>query len=554
MHNFQNFFILNEGGAGGHMYHPFDVESVRTGNDLIEIFKRSVQLLSQAAVPLKIDGANSSVRLVTNSQGTKEFALYRGAKADVQTAITIDKLSERFPESPGMVKLGTQVLKIFNESLVDTTAELIELGLYHDPLIFFNTEFVSGSTNIIGYKNNFLAIHMLDKIAEKRSALRGSISYTSHKIPFNKTILERYVEKVNAVAEKHNFKVIHQIPAHLQGQPNFEKVLNSFLILDNERKLMRDWLETATNPLGENIKLKNGKTVLANNQGLYLDVVERGSLIGDLVEPAYIPAAKNGIIIWHATRLFGKEILDNISSELGIGSTQEGVVINSKGVAPHIFKITGDFFIRNQLSPFKKVGKPPSKIVVVYPGRFQPFHLGHASVYKNLKKQFPGADILIVTSNKTDPVDSPFTFDERKKMIIASGVNTNAVQLAANPYLAKEVLAKYDAAGTIVVFAVGAKDMTGKDARFKFGTKRDGSPSYYQPFKSIDECLPLDKHGYIIVAPTMTFKVLGMPAQGATAIREMWRQSNEMQRKQIIKDLYGKFIPEFYELFTERIQ
>lgn len=554
MHTFQQFFILNEGGAGGHMAHPFDVESVRTGRDLIEIFEKSVQFLSSNTAPLKIDGANASVRLVTNASGSKEFALYRGARVDVEKSITIDKLPERFSESPGLVKLGTQVLTIFNEALSETTKELKALGLYDDEFIFFNIEYVSGSTNVIGYKNNFLAIHLLDKIVEKRSAIRGTVSYTSQKIPYNTQILEEYVKKVDAVAERYKFKVIHQIPARLKETPKFSKPLSEVLIINNQSQSLKDWLDNAVNPINKSISLKTGKTISAINQGLYLDVVERQAQLGDLVEPSGIKAATDGIVFWHATRLLGKEILDNVVSDLGPGSTQEGIVINSKKVAPIIFKITGDFFIRNQLSPFKKIGKPPSKIVVIYPGRFQPFHLGHASVYNSLKKQFPGADVIIATSDKTDPVDSPFTFDERKKMIIASEVDVSAIQKTVNPYLAKEILAKYDPSSTVAIFAVGKKDMEGTEARFKFGLKKDGTPAYYQPFKNVNDCLTFDKNGYIVTAPTLTFKVLGKPVTGATAIRDLWRRSDQENKKQIIKDLYGKFIPDLYKLFLTKIR
>ena len=552
--NFQQFYILNEGGAGGHMAHPFDVENINTGQDLIDLFDRTVRFLSKNPAPLKIDGANASVRLVTTPSGAKEFALYRGAKKDVKEAITIDKLKERFPESPGMVKLGTQVLTIFNESLLGSIEELRRLGLYNDPLMFFNTEFVSGSTNVIGYKNNFLAIHLIEKIVEKKSLIKGSISYASQKVLYNKDILEQYVKKVNAIAEKYNFKVIHQIPAQLVNPPDFNKVLQSTLTINNEKKTLKNWLAQAINPLNKIVHLKTNKTVAANNQGLYLDVIERQAQLGDLIDSNDIKAATDGIVFWHATRLLGKEILDNVTSELGPGSTQEGIVINSKSVAPIIFKITGDFFIRNQLSPFKKVGKPPSKIAVIYPGRFQPFHLGHASVYNSLKKQFPGADVIIATSDKVEPIDSPFTFEERKKMIVASNVDANAIQKAVNPYLAREILSQYDASGTIAIFAVGAKDMTGPDARFKFGVKKDGNPTYYQPFTTVNDCLTLDRHGYIVTAPTMSFKVLGTPITGASEVRELWRISNANKRKQIIIDLYGAFIPELYNLFTIKIK
>jgi hypothetical protein len=139
-------------------------------------------------------------------------------------------------------------------------------------------------------------------------------------------------------------------------------------------------------------------------------------------------------------------------------------------------------------------------------------------------------------------------------MIVASNVNGTAVQKATNPYLAKEILAEYDPSGTIAIFAVGAKDMTGPGARFKFGLKKDGNPTYYQPFKAVNDCVTLDKHGYIVTAPTMSFKVLGKPITGASEVREMWRSSDANKRKQIIVDLYGKFVPELYNLFTIKIK
>ena len=50
------------GGAAGHMRHPFDLQSVQSGNDLIQIFedlKSYVQVAAQD-VNVKIDGVNVS--------------------------------------------------------------------------------------------------------------------------------------------------------------------------------------------------------------------------------------------------------------------------------------------------------------------------------------------------------------------------------------------------------------------------------------------------------------------------------------------------------------
>ena len=149
--------------------------------------------------------------------------------------------------------------------------------------------------------------------------------------------------------------------------------------------------------------------------------------------------------------------------------------------------------------------------------------------------------------------DSPFTFDERKQMIVASGVAADSVQKAKVPYVPKEILAQYDPANTVAIFAVGEKDMKGKTARFNFAPKKDGSPAYYQPFTAVSESETLDKHGYIFVSPTNVFKVLGTPIDSASSIRDMWVKADDKDKKQIIVDLYGKFIPEFYSLFESKL-
>ena len=38
MITYKEYFLFNEGGAGGHMQHPFDVDSVNSGQDLIDFF------------------------------------------------------------------------------------------------------------------------------------------------------------------------------------------------------------------------------------------------------------------------------------------------------------------------------------------------------------------------------------------------------------------------------------------------------------------------------------------------------------------------------------
>ena len=54
------------------------------------------------------------------------------------------------------------------------------------------------------------------------------------------------------------------------------------------------------------------------------------------------------------------------------------------------------------------------KTIVVYSGRFQPFHKGHFATYENLIKKFGKDSVYIATSNKTDNQKSPFNFKEKK--------------------------------------------------------------------------------------------------------------------------------------------
>ena len=153
------------------------------------------------------------------------------------------------------------------------------------------------------------------------------------------------------------------------------------------------------------------------------------------------------------------------------------------------------------------------KTVVIYPGRFHPFHKGHASVYNTLVNKFGKDSVYIATSNKIDPPKSPFSFTEKRDMMALTGVDPRRVVQVVMPYIAKEITDSYDPDNTILLFAVSDKDMA-EDPRFQFKPKKDGSPSYYQPAQK--NMRPFKEHGYIITVPTLQFNVLGKPMQSAS--------------------------------------
>ena len=100
------------------------------------------------------------------------------------------------------------------------------------------------------------------------------------------------------------------------------------------------------------------------------------------------------------------------------------------------------------------------------------------------------------------------------------------------------------------MFAVSDKDMA-EDPRFTFKPKKDGSPSYFQ--KAGKGMESLDKHGYIVSVPTLSFKVLGEPMRSATEFRSNFAKSDDDMQEQMITDLFGSYNPEIHELMKAKI-
>ncbi len=186
--------------------------------------------------------------------------------------------------------------------------------------------------------------------------------------------------------------------------------------------------------------------------------------------------------------------------------------------------------------------------IAIYPGRFHPFHKGHAAVYRWLSNKFDR--VFVATSNKVDPPRSPFTFEEKKRMMMHAGVPAAAVVQVKNPYIAKEITDRFDPDNTIAVFAVSEKDMA-EDPRFQFNPKKDGSPSYYQPYGG--EMQPMSRHGYIIVSPTFDFTVLGEPMRSASEFRANFAAADQETQARMIEDLYGKYDLSIHKIMAEKI-
>jgi hypothetical protein len=186
-----------------------------------------------------------------------------------------------------------------------------------------------------------------------------------------------------------------------------------------------------------------------------------------------------------------------------------------------------------KFSRFIQEAKGQSKVIVVYGGGFQPFHAGHMSSYEQAKRAFSSADFYVAASNDTK--NRPIPFKDKQFLAQQAGVNDNFVQVS-QPVNPTEILSRYDPKKDILILVRSERDPVNY-------TKKDGSPAYYQPFKSIKECKSFDPkggHGYVYVTKKHIFKVNGQEVYSGSQIRSMYTKADDTGRKNIIKDLYPK--------------
>lgn len=202
-----------------------------------------------------------------------------------------------------------------------------------------------------------------------------------------------------------------------------------------------------------------------------------------------------------------------------------------------------------------------NNLILIYPGRFQPFHVGHKKLYDIAKQKFPGADFFIATADipvksaSKEPERYPFNFNEKKAIMVAAGIPENEIRRVQQPYKPLEILQNYNPDVAKVVYVVGEKDMK-NDPRFSFKPKKDGTPPYFQPFKNLNEMQPFKEnggHGYVYAPGTIQFKLGQKNITSGTELRNMYKAANEQLRREYIKQIIGKFDPKIYNLFNKKL-
>ena len=195
--------------------------------------------------------------------------------------------------------------------------------------------------------------------------------------------------------------------------------------------------------------------------------------------------------------------------------------------------------------------------IVIYPGRFHPFHRGHMASYEYLTKRYGDNAVYIVTSDVQAPITSPFSYADKVEMMTTLGVPASHIVKVKNPYQAREItdsLSPEEKNTTALIFAVSEKDMLEGSARFRFGVKKNGEPSYLQPMPESEKQLkPMSEHAYVMVTPTVNFRVQGADANSASQIRQMYIRGSDADRDNIIADLYGEVVPGLRDTFDARL-
>jgi hypothetical protein len=287
----------------------------------------------------------------------------RGSKKPLDIkGITKGDLGDRFQskgDNPhGMVKIGGEVLDMFNEALPSLEGDLRRLGVWDDPNILFNMEYVSGKTNVQDYGSNFIAIHGLNKLETKEvQGKRKTLTKRfSTEFSYDKSVLQSLLDNLTPTAKKRGFEVYGSVPTEMTNKPNFNNALSTnYTIKSNggdKTQSLDVWLRGLNNIPEEDFIFMSGKKVGAVSKAVYVALL-KGENIDELFESEEDKQkAIEGFTTYLATEKLGDEVLKVLDSPMGSADNHEGVVIRDEKIANVPFKITGKFILGGMVSDF----------------------------------------------------------------------------------------------------------------------------------------------------------------------------------------------------------
>jgi len=197
------------------------------------------------------------------------------------------------------------------------------------------------------------------------------------------------------------------------------------------------------------------------------------------------------------------------------------------------------------------------KTIVVFGGRFQPFHKGHKASYDFLVNKF-GNNVYIASADKPPGPNDPFTWNEKKKLAMLTGIPSDKFVKVKNAYVLKFL---QDAglpitSDTVVILGISEKDGDRFISKTKdadgYAIKKNGERAAIQWLPNNPQPVSAG-HIYAFVTPTLEFPILSQPISSATQIRDIYASSNDKKRQQILLDLYSKTTPGLKQLFDKKL-
>ena len=177
--------LLTEGGAGGHMAHPYEDHGL-TFNEMKELIARALegQLDIEEAVTEKTDGQNLQV---TWKNGQVGFARNKGTiKNPLTTQELISKFEDRGPISDAFREAGQDLQAAFEK--IDG-AKLDEI--FKNGRVFANMEIIYPATkNVINYDKSHVQFHNLVEYDENANKVQTDMT--------GGALIQKIIEDANA--------------------------------------------------------------------------------------------------------------------------------------------------------------------------------------------------------------------------------------------------------------------------------------------------------------------------------------------------------------------
>tara|TARA_R100000951_G_scaffold116497_2_gene128634 strand:- start:4007 stop:6385 length:2379 start_codon:yes stop_codon:yes gene_type:complete len=215
--------VITEGGAAGHMSHPYDSQGLTFG-DMKEIVSRALggYLDIEEAVTEKTDGQNIQI---TWKDGQIGFARNKGT---VITPMTIDELISKFEGRGPISNAFSSAAEDLSEALQQLPPERLN-GIFKNGRVFANMEIIYPETaNVIAYETAVLQFHNLVEYDEKGNVVETDLT--------GGKLLQQAVQEANAHLQK-TFKIIPPQQIKLGRVADFEDQQAAFF---NEIDQLKD--------------------------------------------------------------------------------------------------------------------------------------------------------------------------------------------------------------------------------------------------------------------------------------------------------------------------